>query len=413
MNQKVKLQKTDQQGIVFVLQYFYPEIASTAQLMTDLAEDLSKRGIKVKVIAGQPTYVRSKLLEPKESFNGIEIERVHCTRFEKNSYAGRLMNWASYTFLVFTKLLFLKNQNPLFIVSTPPFLFVIGFLLNIIRRKKYICLVYDLYPEIAEKLGYLKKGSLFGKIWKRCNRGFFTRAEQIIVPSVNMKLLIEKQIADGNSKINVIHNWADENFIKPLEKKDNWFSKKFSLDDKLTILYAGNMGLFHQLETLIDAAEKLKDKPVQFVFIGEGGKKRKLMELTKEKKLGNVLFLPYQDKEVLPYSLTCADISVVSLEKGLDCVAAPCKLYTSLAAGQIILGLVDDSSDVARLVNEYKCGFSTTQDNVDSVVNITNRLLNNPELVKQYKANARRCFEENFQKKIAMQKYYDLFLRVM
>ncbi len=413
MNQINKKQDINQKEIIFVLQYFYPEVASTAQLMSELAEDMVKKGLKVTAFTGQPTYVRSKTLPVKENVNGMRIERVSCTRFEKNSFLGRMLNWTSYTVLVFFKLLFSRKKTPLFIVSQPPFLFVVGYILNIIRKQKYVCLIYDLYPELPQGLGYIKQGSLLAKIWKRCNKGFFNRAEYVIVPSENMKKLIEQNIGRSEDKVRVIYNWSDGDLIKPLNKKDNWFSQKHGLVDKLTILYAGNIGLFHQLESLIDAADKLRGKKVKFVFIGEGGKKNKLIDMANEKKLENVLFLPYQDKKILPYSLTCGDVSVVSLEKGLDCVAAPCKLYTSLSAGQIILGLVDEESDVAKIVNEYKCGFCVAQDDVVGIENIINNLCNKDSLREQYQINARKCFEENFQKQTAMKSYFDVFSQVL
>ncbi len=413
----------------FVLQYFYPEVASTAQLMTELAEGLVEKGLLIKAFTGQPTYVRSKKLARKERYKGIDIERLPCARFEKNSFLGRMLNWTSYTMLVFFRLLFSKDRSPIFIVSTPPFLFVVGYLLKILRGQHYTCLVYDLYPDIAERLGYIKKDSFISRVWNRCNKEFFKNADCVIVPSENMKRLIKSKInprpvrkigtvpfgdspyfPSNDGKVKVICNWADGETIRPMRKKDNWFAKKHGLVDKLVVLYAGNIGLFHQLETIIEAADMLRtNKEIKFVFIGEGGKKKKLMDMTSEKGLDNVLFLPYQNKEILPYSLTCSDISVVSLEKSLDCVAAPCKLYSSLAAGQIILGLVDRTSDVAKVVESYTCGFCAAQDDTDKAVKIIDMLYNDPELQKRLKENARECFESNFRRDKAINKYYEVF----
>lgn len=404
---------TKEKEIVFVLQYFYPEVASTAQLISELAEDMVLKGIKVTAISGQPSYIKSSKLPKSELHNGVRIERVSSTSYDKNSSMGRISNWFSYTFLVFFKLLFSKGRQPLFIVSTPPFLFVVGYLLKKLQNRPYVCLVYDLYPEIAEHLGYIKKGSWIANLWQKCNKKFFSNADYVIVPSENMKQLVYNNTGGDEKKFKVIYNWSDGDFIKPMRKADNWFAQKYGFVDKLTVLYAGNIGLFHQLETLVEAAEKLKEKKIQFVFIGEGGKKTKLMKMQEEKKLDNVLFLPYLDKDVLPYSLTCSDISVVSLEKGLDCVAAPCKLYTSMSAGQIILGLVDQTSDVAKIVKQYNCGFSVSQDDVDGVVDVLLRLYEKNDEIAGYSTRARKCFEDNFQKEAAMKNYFEVFSEVV
>ena len=395
--------------IRFVSQYFYPEVASTAQLMVELAEGLNLKGCRIKAICGQPTYIKAKTLPRREIINGMEIERLSCTRLNKNSSIGRLLNWVSYTFLAFFKILFSFDRSPLFIVSQPPFLFVVGYLLKIIRGQEYICLIYDLYPDIAVKLGFMKESSPIARLWDMANKEFFKKAAFVVVPSENMKALIEKKIGK-NDKVKVIYNWANGDLIKPIDKNSNWFAKKYDLTDKLVVLYSGNMGLFHELETIVEAADKLRAcNNIRFVFIGEGGKKKKLMDMAADKQLNNVLFLPYQDKEVLPFSLTCSDISVVSLEKNLDCVAAPCKLYTSLAAGQIILGLVDNNSDVAKIVNKYNCGFCARQDDVGHVVKIIENLSKSTELLKQYQLNARKCFEENFTKEKSINDYYRIF----
>lgn len=400
--------------IKFVLQYFHPEVASTAQLMTELAESLVDKGFKVAALVGQPSYADNDKLARNEVYNGIKIERVSSTQFDKNSSLGRLLNWFSFTVLAFLKLLFSKDKTPLFIVSTPPFLFVVGYLLNILQGRRYVCLVYDLYPDIAERLGYIKKNNIIYKIWDRCNKSFFRRAEYIIVPSEAMKDLIDEKVSiPRNDKVKVIYNWADGSFLKPLDKKDNWFSRKYGFTNKLTVLYAGNIGLFHQLETLIEAADKLRNnKNIQFVFIGEGGKKPRLEAMVREKQLDNVLFLPYQDKSALPYSLTSSDVSVVSLEKKLDCVAAPCKLYTSMASGQIILGLVDKNSDVAQIVSRGNCGFCCEQDDVDGVVAMLKKLCNDSALTKTIKLNSRKYFEENFEKDKLIWQYAGVFLKL-
>lgn len=395
--------------ITFVLQYFHPEFASTAQLMTELAEELVKRGINVIVVTGQPSYLTRNRAPRREVYKGIQIERLPSTQFDKNKFLGRSLNWGSFTVMAFLRLLFSRGNSRLLIVSQPPFLFVVGWLLNIFRKQKYICLVYDLYPEIAIGLGVLKEKGIISKVWDGANKIFFNRAQYIIVPGENMRALIESKIKQ-NDKVRVISNWADGEFIKPVKKEENWFCKSYDLVVKLVVLYSGNIGLFHNLEILIEAADRLKDeKEIKFIFIGEGGKRKKLMRLVAEKRTDNVVFLPYQDRDRLPYSLTCGDISVVSLEKGLDCVASPCKLYTSLASGLAIMGITDSGSEVAQIIRKYNCGFNVEYDNVSGLVDALRGLSKNKNALIDMKKNSRRCFEENFQKSKMVEKYYELF----
>jgi glycosyltransferase involved in cell wall biosynthesis len=265
---------------------------------------------------------------------------------------------------------------------------------------------------MAVKLGYLSEKGLIAKIWERVNRAIYSRADFIAVLGEYMEKEVRKKLKDPG-KIRVIHNWADKDFIKPIKKEENWFCEKYGLEKRLVVLYSGNIGLFHDLETVILAANRVKDKrDIVFVFIGEGGKKAKLMKMVEDLKLNNVLFLSYQPKENLPLSLTSGDISVVSLEKGIEGLAVPSKLYTSLAAGQAILGLVGEKSEIADVIKKYNCGFRVDQGDVEGLIKILERLYNDQKLLNEMKSNARKCFEENFDKAMAIDKYFEIVREV-
>jgi len=303
-------------GLIILSQYFYPDIASTGQLLTELAEDLKKYNYNIKVYTGKPSYYKSiKKCDKKGIYRGINIYRVSATRFNKNIIIGRLCNFLSYFFPVSFKLLFSKDRYPLLIVSNPPFLSVLGFLLKKNRNQKYIYLIHDIYPDIAIKIGYLKKNSIIVKIWRKINYQVLKEADEIIVLGEYMAETLKKIYLNlDKDKIKIIHNWADEKIILPIKKEENWFAKKYNLIDKIVVLYSGNIGLFQDLKTIIRAAERLKNyDDIIFLFIGDGGGLYELKEMVKNCNLTNIKFLPYQLKKYLPFSLTSADISIVTL----------------------------------------------------------------------------------------------------
>ncbi len=391
-------------AITIVSQYFYPEVAATGQLLTELAVELKKRGCEVRVITGQPSYARRGKLPKKEVYKGVEIRRVWNTSLNKNRKIGRILNYITFVTSALLAVLF-SRKTPLLIVSNPPFLPVIGAAMKTLRGQRYVFLVHDVYPEIAVKLGYLKEDSIISKLWRKTNKWVCGCADVVIVLGERMKERVRGYVGK-QEKLRVIHNWADGNFIKPLKKSDNDFCKKLGLEDKLVVLYSGNIGLFHDLETVIKAAKKLENEDIVFLFIGEGGKKEKLKKMTEELELKNVLFLPYQPYEKLPYSLTCGDISIVSLERGVEGLAVPSKLYAYLAAGSAVIALVGQGSEVCDIIEEYKCGFRVEQGDVEGLVKAIAALKEDEKLLEEMKANARRCFEENFEKEMAVDKYY-------
>jgi glycosyltransferase involved in cell wall biosynthesis len=397
--------------LIILSQYFYPEVASTGQLLTELAEDLVEYGYKIKVYTGKPSYYKNvEKYKKKEFYHGIEIHRLFNTNLDKNSKLGKIFNSLTYFISIVFKLLSSKDRDPLLIVSNPPFLPIAGLLFNKIKKQKYIFLIHDIYPDIAIKLGYLKENSFIARVWDKFNYHILRNAERIIVLGEYMAGIIKrKYLPNNNIKIEIIHNWADEEFIIPIKKENNWFAKKNGLIDKFVILYSGNIGLFQDLETIIKTAVELKKyKEILFLFIGDGGGLNKLKELVKENNLTNVIFLPYQPKEFLPHSLTACDISIVPLEKGIEGLAVPSKIYGILASGRAVLGLVGENCEVADIIKSANCGFRVNQGDVSGLIEKIIYIYQNPELLKNMGKKSRQYFEKYFTRSKMTREYYKI-----
>jgi len=401
--------------LIILSQYFYPEIASTGQLLTELAEDLTKYGYSVKVYTGKPSYYKSiEKCKKEELYQGVKIYRVFNTTFSKDNKLGKILNSLSYFISVLFKLLSSKDRYPLLIVSNPPFLSIAGFLLRKIRGQRYIFLIHDIYPDIAIKLGYLGENSIIAKIWNKVNYQALRDAKEVIVLGEYMAETLEKKyFGMDNPKIKIVHNWADEEFILPIKKENNWFAKKYDLINKLVILYSGNIGLSQDLTTIVRAADKLRNyEEILFLFIGDGGELNKLKEMVKENNLTNVKFLPYQPKEYLPYSLTSSDISIVALERGIEGLAVPSKIYGILASRRAVLGLVGENSEVADIIENAECGFRVDQGDVNGLVEKIKYIYKNPEILRNMGKNSREYFEEHFTRRQMTRKYYKILENV-
>jgi len=405
------------QNVYFLTQYFYPDVASTAQLLTELAEDLSKYGLRVEVFTAQPSYDKSQKLPAVENYKGITIRRVWNTHFHRSNILGRLLNEITFIVSLIFALLFSHLEKGVFlIVTNPPLLPVVGLILKRIKKIPYIYLVYDIYPDIAVKLGYLSPNSTLTRFFETVNRRAFVNADKIIVLGEYMKDIIGQKLVKYTqclNKIEVIHNWADERQIFTVLKDSNWFIKEHGLEGKFVVLYSGNLGISHPLEFVVEVANKLKDKDIIFLFIGNGGKKPILEKMTKDMELNNVKFLPYQDKEVLSYSLSSGDVAIITMEEGIEGLSVPSKLYSFLAAGRPILGIVSKKSEVALIVEKANCGYIIEQSDVDKLYSAIESLYNNPKLLFELSGNARKLFESNFTRNRMTKRYFDVISSVL
>jgi glycosyltransferase involved in cell wall biosynthesis len=273
----------------------------------------------------------------------------------------------------------------------------------------YIC--YDLYPDQATELGYLKRGGVIDRIWGRLTAWSLRGAKRIVSngPAMTERLIATANGALDPDKIALIHNWEDPEYIKPREKSDNWFSEEHDLVEPFVILYSGNISGFHDLETVVEAVAQIEDEVV-FQVIGEGETKDEVVQRAEELGVRGeaVRFLPYQPYEDLPYSLTSGDVSLVTVRKGFEGVCVSSKLYTAMAAGDPVLTIAQPDDDETRIVREHDAGIQVEQGDAEGVVTAVRRWLDNPDLVERQGNNAREALETQYAKEVVLDEYYDL-----
>lgn len=337
-------------------QYFPPDFAATGQLIDELAIYLGRQNIDVQVFTGQPSYAYNANYAPaREERDNILIHRTRVSKLRK--ILGRTGSGLMYCIRAFFHLLKASHRGDLILLtSEPPFLYIVGYLLNLLFNTSYICLIYDLYPDAVVEFGIAKTSSPIVHFWNWVNRAVWKRAEAIIVLSETMRSRVLMNTPSVADKISIIHNWSDPNWIKPIPKSENPFASEHNLQNDFVVLYSGNMGRCHDLETIMDAAEVLREEPIKFMFIGAGPKRSECEERAKRSQLNNCIFLPYQDKKVLPYSLTACDLSLVSVGEGMEGVVAPSKFYSALAAGRPIAAICESHSYLRQLIADANCG---------------------------------------------------------
>ena len=360
MKAELKPENADRVGLWVVSELYYPEETSTGYYMTQIAEGLAN-DFEVKVICGQPNYSMRGTTAPScELRRGVEIHRVSGTRLDKNIILFRLVNMLTLGASVLIKAFkSFKAGDRVLVVTTPPNMPFIVALASLFRGASYTLLIHDNYPEILVAVGKTRRDSIFARSVDFCNRWLFKHSARLIVVGRDMEELLRSKSAGLEVPITTIPNWAELETVEPRPKSDNALLGKLGLRDKFVFLYAGNMGHPNDIETIVEAAEILRDREeIHFIFLGSGIKRKWLVDRVAERRMTAITVLePRPRSEQLDFLNAC-DIALVSLVGKMWGVSMPSRTYNALAAGKPILALTEPDSEVDRVIKEDSIGWS-------------------------------------------------------
>jgi len=367
----------------------------TGPLFRELAEDISREWAPSLLITGHPDTLR------RAPITSLGI--LAAPKYQLCSYFSRIVSWIRYFVWALSCCWRLSSDAMLFLASNPPFLGMLGYLLKLLRGQHYIILVHDVYPDVLVRFGRLKDWGLIARLWRRMNRLVWENSDIVFTIGGRMAKSLERMFDPCKTvarQVVVVPNWADIDRIRPLKKSDNKFAIRYGQVDKLTVMYSGKLGQTHDIETILAAAEQLREyDSIHFMFIGEGPKMYVAEEAKRSHRLDNLTILPFQPEEVLSLSLPTADLAVVTVAKGAEDLMVPSKTYYSMAAGSALIGLCDFSSEVASIIRRHDCGFVVRPGDCAAMAKGIMDLLANKSEMEHYRANSRRAAELFYSRK--------------
>ncbi len=344
--------------VLFVNQYYAPDEAATAQLLSDLAETAARAGLDCRVIAARRGYANpSRQLPKRETLHGVHVVRVATTGFGRRNATGRLIDYIGFLLGACFQMLRAPRPDVLVGLSTPP---ILGFLTALMARGRGCRAVYwtmDVYPELAIELGALRRGSILCRLLSRASRAALASADLVVALGETMR---ERLVAQGARRVAVIHNWADGEKIRATAHDENAYRRERGWGPSdFVVLYSGNLGLAHEFETVLDAAEKLRERAdIIFAFVGAGPRLEELRSAAHSRGLSRFEFLSTVPRERLPESLTAGDLHLITLRPRLAGLLVPSKLYGALAAGRPVLYAGPADCEVHDILIGEACGMS-------------------------------------------------------
>ncbi|HEV2032949.1 MAG TPA: glycosyltransferase family 4 protein [Candidatus Dormibacteraeota bacterium] len=395
--------------ILVVNQYFYPDRSATAQLLTELCDDLSQHH-EIQVVAGRPSYNQARSLDTLPfPISDVRVSRAWSTTFNRAWMPGRLTNYATYLTTSLAAAITATRPDLVLAWTDPPLIGLVAAMAAKAKRVPFVLATQDIFPDVAIQLGRLTSPAVIRLLRGTAGRQF-SSAVRIVSLGRDMDRRLEA-LGVQKQKIRTVGNWADGSLIRPLSHPSP-MREAWGFGNSFVVMHAGNVGLSQSLETLIDAADLLRGhSDILIAIVGEGAAKARLQADVHRRGITNVRFLAFQPKESLSESLAAGDAHLVSLKRGLAGFIVPSKVYGIMAAGRPIIAAVESDSEPGLIVEEYGCGLRIEPDDPGALAEgiLRMRDTNSEEMGRR----GRRAFEQSFDRGIATTAYRKLLEEVV
>lgn len=398
--------------ILFLSQYYKPDIVAGTHLVVSLIEDMCKSGIDVTLITQMPSrgvdqedinFYKTKKIE---KMHNLTIHRVE-VKHKKQSFINRALHDIGSNCRIFLKALFVTT-DVIFTYSTPPTMGLIAVILGKIKRVPVVYNLQDIFPDsiINSGVNHSKLLIFCGKIIEKISYRWSTR---IVVISKDFKKIIMNR-GVPESKIDLIYNWIDENEVFDIPRNENKLFDKYHLDrDKFYITYCGNIGHTQNLELLLEVADELKSNiDINFVIIGDGNHKSFIKKIIDEKNLNNVYLLPFQPYKDIAHVYSLGDIGIIISKKNIGKNSFPSKTWSIMSASRPVIASFDLDSELCSIIQEAKSGICVQVDDKILLKSAMMELFDNKDNAKNNGLNGRICVLENFKREVGTSKYTEI-----
>lgn len=387
--------------ILFINQYYWPDRASTAQHLTDLAESLAERGIECHVLCGKGGYQGDRSKVPSsEIHKGVHIHRVGSTSLGRRSTLRRMTDYLSFYVCALFAALRLSRFDATVTLTTPPIIGLIGVILGRLKGSRHVFWSMDLHPDAGIALGLMSRRNPIVALLSWISDRVYRAADRVVVLGPYMADRIAAKGVRTN-RIKTIPVWSrgDEIFPSSEPREDHPLRKSLGLGDKFIAMYSGNMGLAHAFDDLMEAAFRLREyEDIVFLFVGDGPRKAEIHRAKTEANLQNVIMLDYFPREQLHMSLSLADVHLMTMRREMTGIVVPCKLYGAMASAKPAIFVGPEHCETADTIREAGCGFVDRLGEPELIVESITGLAQNLESARTMGERGRIAFLRSFER---------------
>jgi len=392
--------------ICLVCDVFHPSEESTSQLFTELLVTLAEDGIEFDVVTNRLPQTPGARGQNATLPGGVRVHAVGIPIQGRRSLVLRAVRYAAFVLGAALRMLWLKTDR--FWASTnPPFTPLWVAPIAWLRGRPFDIIVHDVYPDGLVAVGYLREGSFLARLWRALNRRAYHQAAKIVVLGRDMARVLRERYGVPDERLILFPNWSPFDQSSPPTLAESHLAKRLDLADSFVVQYSGNMGLWHDIDTIVEAAALLADVGnVRFLMIGGGRRKAGAMKLAAERDVGSMTWLDFQPRASLSDSLACASVALISQRNGLEGMAVPCKLYGILASGRAIVAAVPQDCEVAYVIREHDCGVVVRPDDPRALANAIRHLASTPAALRSMESKAFAAYQERYSLAAARSRYW-------
>lgn len=387
-------------NILIIYRHYWPDTPPYASMLKTMAEGFSEKGHQVTIITEQPCHKTNADKVFGEGDNSLTIIRLNKLPFYNKSGLLRNIDTAAFPArsLLHGFMLRARNRKFDYVISAtiPPVISgFFGALTSKLFGAKFIYHVQDIYPEIAESSGMIKRNSVIYKTLGMLEQKTTNWMHQAVTLSDDMK---NTMTARGvrPEKISVINNFMLESFDEnnPKEQKKR---------TKIRVIFAGNIGRFQGLGLFVDAFLKSNENDMfELVFLGDGQD----LENLKKKAGGHasISFLPRVGYEEAKEEIRNSDLGIVSIDKKIECLAYPSKIMTYLGLGVPLLTTISKESEIGAFISTSNIGLCVNRD-PDEIVKAMRELTANRDSIETMKKHCTEIFDTYFRPAVSLNKW--------
>ena len=358
--------------LVVLCPHFAPDMAPTGVVMTRIVHELAALGHELHVVTALPWY-REHAIETGwggrlwrvEKTAWGSITRVHPFPGKtKRNLLRRALGFVLFSAVVGLRSLVAgglpRRVDGVLAMSPPLTLGLTGWFTKLFRGGALVFNIQDIFPDAAAQTGAItNKQILRAARW--LERASYERSDAVVLLSEDLKQNVAAKLSTKfHNRLHVIPNFVDTSAIVPGDRMTS-YRRELGIDDRVIVLYAGNVGFSQSLELVLAAARSMPH--IAFVINGDGAARKSLQDEVNAADIDNVYFADYQPIERLSEVLSSGDIHVVPLKTGLASVSVPSKMYSILSAGRPVVAAIDAGTEIPRTLAESGAGIAVAPDN--------------------------------------------------